>query len=107
MSELNKVKKLSDDLYVITETDSVHCYLIIGSEKAVVFDIGYGYEDIKPLIREITDLPIMLVLSHGDPDHGLGSSHFDEIWIHELDYGMIIQNLEQKLLNIELIKCHH
>ena len=68
MSELNKVKKLSDDLYVITETDSVHCYLIIGSEKAVVFDIGYGYEDIKPLIREVTDLPIMLVLSHGDPD---------------------------------------
>lgn len=97
MSELNKVKKLSDDLYVITETDSVHCYLIIGSEKAVVFDIGYGYEDIKPLIREITDLPIMLVLSHGDPDHGLGSSHFDEIWIHELDYGKLLWNDNSEL----------
>ena len=70
---LNVVEKISDQLYVITETESVHCYLVIGSDKAMLFDIGYGYENIMPLVRTITDLPVMLVLSHGDPDHGLGS----------------------------------
>lgn len=91
-TSVNKCKKLSDDLYVITETESVHCYVILGSEKAVVFDIGYGYENIMPLVREITPLPVMLVLSHGDPDHGLGASQFDDVWLHELDYGKLLWN---------------
>lgn len=43
---LNVVEKISDQLYVITETESVHCYLVIGSDKAMLFDIGYGYENI-------------------------------------------------------------
>lgn len=84
--------KISDQLYVITETESVHCYLVIGSDKAMLFDIGYGYENIMPLVRTITDLPVMLVLSHGDPDHGLGSKWFDEVWIHPLDWGKLLWN---------------
>lgn len=91
-TKINKTEKLSEDLYVITETDSVHCYVILGKDKAVLFDIGYGYEDILPIVKEITNLPIMLVLSHGDPDHGLGASHFDDVWLHELDYGKLIWN---------------
>lgn len=89
---LNVVEKISDQLYVITETESVHCYLVIGSDKAMLFDIGYGYENIMPLVRTITDLPVMLVLSHGDPDHGLGSKWFDEVWIHPLDWGKLLWN---------------
>ena len=89
---LNVVEKISDQLYVITETESVHCYLVIGSDKAMLFDIGYGYENIIPLVRTITDLPVMLVLSHGDPDHGLGSKWFDEVWIHPLDWGKLLWN---------------
>ena len=53
----------------------------------MLFDIGYGYEDIQPIIHQITDLPVMLVISHGDPDHGLGSNHFKDVWLHPLDYG--------------------
>lgn len=97
-SKINTVEKIDEDLYVITETNSVHCYLILGSEKAVLFDIGYGYEDVQYLVKEITDLPLMLILSHGDPDHGLGCAHFDDVWLHELDYGKLIGNdtLEMK-----------
>ena len=39
---INKVEQLAPDLWVITETDSVHCYLLLGKEKAMLFDIGYG-----------------------------------------------------------------
>lgn len=89
---LNVVKKISDRLYVITETESVHCYLVLGSTKAMIVDLGYGYEDIQPMIREITDLPVMAVVSHGDPDHGLGSSWFDDVWIHPPDWGKLLMN---------------
>lgn len=89
---LNRVEQLAPDLWMITETDSVHCYLLLGQQKALLFDIGYGYEDIMPLIRQITDLPVMLVISHGDPDHGLGANHFSDVWLHPLDYGKLLCN---------------
>ncbi len=85
-----KAQKLDDDLYVITEAGIVHCYLILGQEKAVLVDAGFGYEDIRHIIRSITDLPVMLVLTHGDPDHSYGSEHFGDIWLCQPDYGQIL-----------------
>ncbi len=89
---INTVERISDDLYVITETESIHCYLLIGEEKALLIDAGWGYEDIRPLIRELTDKEIMLAITHGDPDHGLGAVHFEDFWIHPLDYGKLLMN---------------
>lgn len=89
---INETKKLAEDLYVITETGSIHCYLMLGKEKALLFDVGYGYEDITPIIRSITGLPLMVAVSHGDPDHALGCGHFEEVYLHELDYGKLLRN---------------
>lgn len=85
-----KVQKLDDDLYVITQAGLVHLYLILGQKKAILIDAGYGFEDIRPIIRSITSLPVMLVLTHGDPDHGYGSEYFGDIWLYQPDYGQII-----------------
>lgn len=110
-TEINKVIKYADDLYIITETESVHCYLILGKEKAVFFDCGYGYEDVQPLIKEITNLPVMLVLSHGDPDHGLGTAHFRDVWMHELDVGKLLWNdnedMKQRAYEYRIKKMPH
>lgn len=89
---INKVVKIYDDLYMITETESIHSYLLIGEEKALLIDAGWGYEDIHPLIKDITSKEIMLVLTHGDPDHGLGAARFSEFYIHPLDYGKLLRN---------------
>ncbi|MBQ9328785.1 MAG: MBL fold metallo-hydrolase [Solobacterium sp.] len=91
-TSINTVKQVSDDLYIITEAESIHCYLLIGSEKALLIDAGWGYEDIHPILRKITDKPVMLVITHGDPDHGLGAANFSDFWIHPLDYGKLLRN---------------
>ncbi|MBQ5553401.1 MAG: MBL fold metallo-hydrolase [Erysipelotrichaceae bacterium] len=88
----NSVEKIADDLYMITETNSIHCYLLIGEDKALLIDAGWGYEDINPIIRQITDKPVMLAITHGDPDHALGAAHFEEFWIHPLDLGKVYLN---------------
>lgn len=85
-----KVQKLDDDLYVFTEAGFVHFYLILGQEKALLIDAGCGFEDIRPVIRSITDLPVMLVLTHGDPDHSYGSEYFQDVWLYQPDYGQIM-----------------
>lgn len=94
---VNVVEQLDDDLWVITETESVHCYVILGTERALVVDAGYGYEDIHPLLTEITDLPVGLVLTHGDPDHGLGATWFDDVMLHPLDWGKLHMNDTEKM----------
>lgn len=107
-TEIIKTERIEDDLYVMTETGSIHCYLMIGKSKALLFDVGYGYESLLPIIRSITALPVMVVLSHGDPDHALGSVHYPEVFIHPLDYGKLLMNdnkdMKQKAVGHRLEK---
>ena len=91
-TKINSVVQLSEDLWMITETESIHCHLLTGGETALLIDCGYGYEDIHPILRAITAKPVMTVLTHGDADHCLGARHFSSVWIHPLDYGKMIKN---------------
>ncbi|WP_440897659.1 MBL fold metallo-hydrolase [Amphibacillus sp. Q70] len=105
---INKVYELGNNNYCIKEADSTSCYLLVGKEKALLFDTAYGYEDIRPIIQQITDLPLVVVNSHGDPDHALGNYWFDEVFIHELDLGKLFQNdnpdIKKKAIDYRLNK---
>lgn len=103
-SQLNNVRKINDRLYCIIEVESIHRYLILGNKKAMLFDTGYGYTDVTTIIKEITSLPLIVVNSHGDPDHALGSYQFSEVYIHQDDYNMVKEfdkDSKQKLGTIE------
>ncbi|MFK4341070.1 MULTISPECIES: MBL fold metallo-hydrolase [unclassified Paenibacillus] len=89
---VNKVYELGNGNYCIREADSTSCYLLVGNEKALLFDTAYGYENIKGIIESITNLPLIVVNSHGDPDHALGNCWFNEVYIHELDLGKLFRN---------------
>lgn len=57
-----------------------------------MIDVGYGYEDIHPIIQSITDKEVIVAVTHGDADHALGVMHFDKFMIHPLDYGKLLCN---------------
>lgn len=81
-----RVQKLADDLYCLEEVGLINMYLLLGSERALLIDTGYGYTDYRPLIRQITSLPLLVVNSHGDPDHALGSYLFPVAYVGEEDH---------------------
>jgi len=67
------------------ENNCVHMDLIIGTYRALLWDTGYGYDDLYGLVRKITDLPLYVVNSHGHFDHCCGNWQFQECFIHPDD----------------------
>ncbi|PXX80173.1 MBL fold metallo-hydrolase [Dielma fastidiosa] len=96
------IEQLNEYLYCIKECDSVNRYVVVGSDQAMLIDTGYGFADFRQLIKKITDKPLITVLTHGHPDHGLGAYLFDEVWVHEKDYLRLLKddNQETKALAV-------
>ena len=65
------VRELEPGLYRIGNS-AVFMDLIVGSHHALLFDTGYGYGDLKAVVRSITDKPLYVVNSHGHVDHACG-----------------------------------
>ncbi len=87
-------------LYHIEEKTNIHVFmsLVIGKEKALLFDCGYGSGDLKKQVEELTDLPYELVLSHFHPDHSFGAWQFPYAWIHEKDLRLCQDNYQPEEL---------
>ncbi len=68
-------------VFHITDAMGVSFTLITGMEKAVLFDTGYGMEDVCAYVKTLTDKPVKVYLSHGHHDHILGARWFERTWI--------------------------
>ncbi len=87
--EKARVKKLNEHIVWIKDADNAACYIVIGQEKALVVDTMHGYENIPEIAREFTDLPLVLVNTHGHGDHIGGNHWFSEAYMNEKDYDLI------------------
>ena len=79
------VKQLTEDVFLLDEDHEVSGYLVVGKTKACVIDTMNGYTDLKAAVRKITDKPVILVNTHGHPDHIHGNYHFDEAFMNPKD----------------------
>ena len=59
--------------------EAVNSFLIVGSERAVLFDSGMGIARISDLVRKITPLPVTVLNSHTHFDHVGGNHEFDDV----------------------------
>jgi len=87
-----KIEEINTGLFLIKDPLDVNMYLIIGEEKALLFDTGYGVGDIPGAIKSITSKPLTVVLGHGHIDHANGAYQFDEVFMHEEDNELFDDN---------------
>lgn len=86
-----KSEKIADNSYLIENAFSEHlpmkvyCYLIVGSEYALLIDTMLGIGDLKAYCETLTDKPVKVVNTHAHNDHFGGNFHFDSCYMHYRD----------------------
>ena len=84
-----EVYRPATDVFAIYEphqAEEVISYLIVGKNKALLFDTGMGISDIKKVTAELTKLPIVVLNSHTHDDHVGGNWQFDTIYGMDTDF---------------------
>ena len=76
---------MKEKIVAFDENGRARSFLIIGTEKAIQLDSGIGMTDFKTEIPKYTDLPVILVNTHGDMDHVGHNEMFGERYVHEAD----------------------
>ncbi len=87
-----KVNKLYDGVYSFDE-GGVRSFFIVGTEKALLIDTGFGGVDFEKELPLITSLPVILVSTHSDRDH-TGKNHmFSTRYLSALE----LERMKEKL----------
>lgn len=79
----------------------VYATFIVGSEKALLIDNGFGDDDFLPYLRTLTDKPIIAAATHGHPDHIGGSAEFEAIYIAKEDWDHITMFYDKETFDKE------
>ena len=88
-SDWFEVYEVGDGVFAIYEPmqwQEIISYLILGSERALLFDTGMGIAPISHVVAELTELPIGVLNSHTHMDHVGGNAEFESIVAMDTDY---------------------
>lgn len=91
-SKFFKAQKLFDNVTVISGLAGELCYLIEGGERALLIDALTGVGSLKAFVRELTDLPVQVVNTHGHVDHCGANFEYGECLIHPADIALMYEH---------------
>ena len=83
-----KVELIAEKTWSINGQANDLMYLIEGKERAMLIDTGMGIGNLSDLVKTMTKLPIIVVNTHGHPDHAGGNSNFEEVYLHPADFAI-------------------
>lgn len=85
MSDYFTTRLVGEKIWSIDGPANDLMYLVVGRRKAMLVDTGMGIGDLAEVVNSLTSLPVMVVNTHGHPDHAGGNSNFAQIWLSEKD----------------------
>lgn len=78
-------EQIDKDIIRIIGIGNELCYLIIGSNKAALVDAGAGIGNIREYVESLTNLPLIVILTHAHIDHSAGSFYFNQVYLTSED----------------------
>jgi glyoxylase-like metal-dependent hydrolase (beta-lactamase superfamily II) len=84
--EVYKVAPAVFAIYEPHQSEETIGYLIVGRQRALLFDTGMGISNVKSVTAQLTQLPIMVLNSHTHDDHVGGNWQFDTVYGMDTDF---------------------
>lgn len=84
-----EVYRVSTGVFAIYEPgqfEEVISFLILGEQRALLFDSGLGIGDMRTVVAKLTDLDVVVLNSHSHYDHIGGNHQFDTVYATGKDY---------------------
>jgi len=81
--------KVADGVWRIDDHGSDNMYLVEGTSRALLVDTGLGVAKLADFVRTLTPLPVVVVNTHGHPDHAGGNDQFPSVHADPLDFEAI------------------
>ena len=79
------IKEVKPGIFLMDEAHEATGYLVIGEKKACMIDTMNGYNNLNETARKLTDKPVVVVNTHGHPDHIFGNVFFSEAYMNPAD----------------------
>jgi glyoxylase-like metal-dependent hydrolase (beta-lactamase superfamily II) len=84
--EVYKIRPGVFAIYEPRQLEEVISYLILGDDKAVLFDTGMGISNIHAVVAGLTKLPVSVVNSHTHNDHVGDNWRFSDVYGMDTDF---------------------
>lgn len=83
-------REIAPKVYMINEFDVADCYLLVGTERALLIDMGVGLGDLRAFVQRLTGgLPLDVVATHGHVDHIGGRGQFPRVFVQAEDVSIV------------------
>ncbi len=88
MDDWFTIEEIDHNTFAISEYkhwEETHCYLLCGTQCALLIDTGLGVSNIRKIVDSLTELPVMAITTHVHWDHIGGHKYFDNIAVYEAE----------------------
>jgi len=79
------VDMIRPGIYKIDDWFMSSCYLVTGTERALLIDTTMAHGDLMDTVRKLTPLPLSLAVTHPHLDHMLHAYAFDTVYFEAND----------------------
>lgn len=89
----HEVTQVAPHTWCLSEYHLVNAFLVEGEQKAALIDTGCGIGNLAETVRELTDKPLIILLTHNHFDHAGGVEQFPgvKVYLHPEDGKMLAQ----------------
>lgn len=93
------VTEIAPKTWCLSEFNLVNTFLVEGEERAALIDAGCGIGNLYKCVRELTDKPLVVLLTHAHFDHDGGIQQFKDfpIYLNENDG----KNMDANIANMK------
>src|SRR5437660_8623349 len=84
--EVYKIRPGIFAIYEPHQLEEVISYLIVGGNRALLFDTGMGISNIKAVVAGLTKLPVSVLNSHTHNDHVGDNWRFSDVYGMNTDF---------------------